>query len=79
MEDVEQRFGSRFEAKAIITAVEVRCVAPDARIVQVGYWNCEEIVLCDHLFADTQAEFFYLFSNVVEKSVIYLDPQVAIL
>ncbi len=55
MEDVEQRFGSRFEAKAIITAVEVRCVAPDARIVQVGYWNCEEIVLCDHLFADTQA------------------------
>jgi hypothetical protein len=74
MEDIERRLGSRFEAKAIIAAGEVQCVAPGARIVQISYWNCEEILFCDHLFAYTQAEFLYLFSNVVEKSVTGPPP-----
>ena len=74
MEDVEQRFGSRFEAKAIITAVEVRCEAPVARVIQVGCWDCEEIVLFDHLFANAQAEFFHLFSNIMEKGVTRPPP-----
>ena len=74
MEDVEQRFGCRFEAKAIIATGEVQSVASGARIIQVSRWNCEEIAFCDHLIAYTQAELLHLFPDVVEKSVTGPPP-----